>query len=73
LDSFAGNADSDPGSWISKIYKTVSGESGTDQVHPEGLTDPDTDLQVGSIEGLESPILEESWTYSDSSVESGKS
>ena len=73
IDSFAGSVDSDPDSWISKLYNTVSGASDQEQVDPDGTTEPGQRLRIESVEGLESPILEETWVISDPAVvETGK-
>ena len=71
IESFTGNADKDPDSWISKLYKTMSGESDQHQVDPSRFYDLDQGQQFGAVEGLESPILDESWIVSDPSIDEG--
>ena len=38
----------------------------------DGATEPGQPLRIGSVEGLESPILDETWAISESAVEAGK-
>ncbi len=61
IDKIAGGADSGDGSWLGNLYKKFKGSF----LDGNGMDDSDAAANMDNMDGLEPPILDETWGLDD--------